>query len=512
MTGSAGGHLFVVNGDLGTLACDAIVLPRDRAHQVSHYWFSLFDVDRAPSEGYADLPRTAKLKEVERGPRHWSTVDTVSEGTIPGMVQLVVEAIAEAGEAIARSGADSPESGRAKPLVALPLPGTGEGLFGKQRGKVIRAVLESLAEQVPQWDFDVALVLRRRSNFTAVQSIRGVGGWGELPTGLRDQADRLGQLAAKGQLSLFVGAGVSQALGLPGWRALVDVLLSAAEQKSGHTRKDSWESDLLAAAQWARKRLPDDEFATALRTQLDTSVSALSHSLLAGLGLQRTVTTNFDGAFEIAHRGAFERPLTVMASQWAQSDQPWLLKLHGDLDTPDSIVLTKKQYANDARRRPLYGLVQGLLMTSHLLFVGFSMTDKAFVDLADGVERLYESAGAGKSDRVATVLSLKPLRGDTQWAFGQRDAIHALSMGDSGSDAHLARQMEIFLDRLAWSAAAHGVDAFGHLLAEAYEGILGEEEKAVRQALLGVATSADSLKAGPLKSRLETILKEMGTP
>src|SRR5699024_1013363 len=60
------------------------------------------------------------------------------------------------------------------------------------------------------------------------------------------EADRLGQLAAEGHLSIFVGAGVSVPLGLPAWAEFVNALLSEAGW--GQIPADADEPTLLEGA------------------------------------------------------------------------------------------------------------------------------------------------------------------------------------------------------------------------------------------------------------------------
>lgn len=514
MTTDAGGHVFVVNGDLTTLACDAILLPQDDKERVSWYWFDLFEDAGAPAEGYRRLPAGTRVKSRQHGTAPSTPViervNTVSDSDIDAMVEKVQCAIEKLGHG--RGGRS--ESGRAVPLVAFPLPGTGAGLFRSARGEVIRRLMASLAASASGWNFDVALVLKRRSDFTAVQSVRHGSAWSALSADELGEADRLGALAAAGELSLFVGAGVSQALGLPGWTDLVDGLLSAAYESAEEEKPTG--SDLLRLADDARERLNaggTSDFEAHLRAALATDDAALSHALLAGLGLQRTVTTNFDRAFEIAHEGAYPGALRVMAATWPSTDRPWLLKLHGDLETPDSIVLTESQYLEDKDRQPLYGLVQGLLMTSHLLFVGFSLTDSAFVRLANDVDQLFESAGSPGSHKLATVLSLEPLDGETGWRPTRSDAVSRIVMGAAGEGtiaAH-ARRLEIFLDRLAWKAARSGEDAMGHFLAREYDGLVEDSEHPLRAALLDLAASVSGL--GPeddTRARITSLLHSMG--
>ncbi len=108
--------------------------------------------------------------------------------------------------------------GRERPLLAVPLVGTGYGGAKGISGAVVRAVLEVLHEFVSDANVDVVLVLNSSPAFAAVQAERrrrGAAGWPMLDDGLRQKAHELAALARRQQLVLFVGAEADAGAGLP---------------------------------------------------------------------------------------------------------------------------------------------------------------------------------------------------------------------------------------------------------------------------------------------------------
>jgi hypothetical protein len=96
---------------------------------------------------------------------------------------------------------------------------------------------------------------------------------------------------------LFVGAGASIPLGLPGWYRLVNILM--AEAQLGQLPSDIDDATLKAGAELAHKVL-GDRMGEVLARELDVAHHALSHALLADLRVRQTVTTNVDTALELA--------------------------------------------------------------------------------------------------------------------------------------------------------------------------------------------------------------------
>jgi hypothetical protein len=59
--------------------------------------------------------------------------------------------------------------------------------------------------------------------------------------------------------------------------------------------------------------------------------------------------------------------------------RPHLIKLHGSIDTPDSIVLTRSDYALSRKARAaIYEYLGHQLRYTSFLFIGFSLTDPNF--------------------------------------------------------------------------------------------------------------------------------------
>src|SRR5690606_2621055 len=196
-----------------------------------------------------------------------------------------------------------------------------------------------------------------RLRYDAIQAARRhLVGMDELFGGVLSADARAAaeQLAGRvpGQLGLFVGAGISMGAGLPGWRELL--IEVAARLDDGELAEElavvlaERRVDPLDAASLLAARLGQD--ATAGDRALREAVAevtravprhALAHGLLASLGVARAVTTNYDDLYERARDGA-RLPVAVLPYARPDADAAWLLKLHGDVDHVEDIVLTRQ--------------------------------------------------------------------------------------------------------------------------------------------------------------------------
>jgi hypothetical protein len=193
-------------------------------------------------------------------------------------------------------------------------------------------------------------------------------------------------------------------------------------------------------------------------------------------------TTNYDQLFEQACDGT-KRPVAVLPYESARDRSRWLLKMHGCISRPDDLVLTRDDYLRYGERRAaLAGIVQALLVTRHILFVGFSLNDDNFHRLVHDVRKALGTRTPGAADvrEFGTALLLGQQAFLSELWAGDVRTLPMLGVDESAAmRAGAARRLEIFLDlvlMLATSSAAH-------LLDSTYDGVLTDDERSVRDAL-----------------------------
>jgi len=210
----------------------------------------------------------------------------------------------------------------------------------------------------------------------------------------------------QGDITMFVGAGVSTESELPSWNDLVRALLSdtdIARELSDEDRELWIQATIaegpLAAAAIARAHHPDElSFKKALRTALYDRHSpeqflpgALAEQIawLKGrMGSRlRLVTANYDGLLEAALERAGLSPVAYVQNRKELIDKAAVWHLHGRLMKTASgawmregrLVLTEGSYADSAHSRWPEDFVAGCLEGTLCVFVGLSMTDPNFI-------------------------------------------------------------------------------------------------------------------------------------
>jgi hypothetical protein len=332
---------------------------------------------------------------------------------------------------------------------------------------------------------------------------------------LQEEAEFLAGKASQGELALFVGAGVSASAGLPLWYGLLVTLATSAGMPENE-RQGLQELDPMDQAAIIEGRLGGAvSLQEAIRKVFTGEHYSLAHAFLAALPVAEVVTTNYDQLFELACRAVGRTP-SVLPHAIRPDAKRWVLKMHGCVSHPEDIVLTRGDYLGYAERRAaLAGIVQALLITRHMLFVGFSLKDDNFHRIADAVRRAVRPF-ANPESMVApfgTTLTLvrNPLveelwKKDLRWV-----SMAGLDQSPSragGTEAILeaGRRLEIFLDYLL----AETRDA-AHLLDDRYRAVLTEPERALSESLLQFKQAAlPKAREAPAWAQIEKLLAGLG--
>ena len=555
-------RVLVVRGDLLNLACDHIVIPTDRQRHVERYWHDhLRSVGVEVQAGIALPGREAAVPAgqlrihgpfVRRPPddqpglRHSRTTWLLAAADAAPDAQTrtnqqdlepLDEALAQFRDRylnlrMADSEANPPTAPR--PVIAMPLLGSGEGGFRQRMRAYAGELMGRLTELAARLEADLVVVVHGEGRHAAAwletcrRALRdpdgaerprpvGAGRPAGLPStrwcvgrpvtpgrGPGDgpaAIDLLREHTAAGSLVPFFGSGVSLASSAPSWSELLGRM-----ERNHDVAPVAQDVDLFDRAQILLQQIGED----ALRDELTAAFSGLQpnllHLLLAGLEARDAVTTNFDRLYEEAVAAGFGDVLSVIPMEGAQRR---LLKLHGSLpvDRADPVpghpVLTREDVIEHGLTAGvLRGALQMLLLTGHVLFVGYGMGDPSLYQALFEIRRIRRSAGLEGHGPVATALMAVPAH-DLSRLWGPDVTVlwpeHATADDPSVGGSHIAELLDLLVDERA----------FGDVPVLAFrEEELTSAERRLRQLLSGLRDHYD--QAGHAPSEVVALLRRYG--
>lgn len=235
-----------------------------------------------------------------------------------------------------------------------------------------------------------------------------------------------------GKIRLFVGSGPSCASGLDSWDALIDDM-STVIRAENHTFSAA-ELDVflkkrnhLDIAELFKETVGNHAYYRFLRHRYRKNVPlSRAHHSIARLGINTIFTTNYDRLLEAAiHRQLGIYPAVITHARqlhYIGDDESRVIKLHGDIDDPGTIVLTRRDYAEyAAKHRELADVLRSSINGWTVLFIGFGLRDPNF-------ERIYADARSFYDSTNRQAYALMTGTNDVERALWHRDELTILPL------------------------------------------------------------------------------------
>lgn len=219
--------------------------------------------------------------------------------------------------------------------------------------------------------------------------------------------DLIAQVARQNCVA-FVGAGLSAAVGLPGWPRLIRQMIDWCEShgislpnKADIERLLEVKNNLLDAADALRSNMGDGKYRQFLEEVFlrpDLKPTEV-HKILVKIPFAGVGTTNYDPLIEEAYREVHpDAPFSVFTQvDYEQlgtalhAKRFFVLKAHGTIERPETIVLGRKDY-----NRLIHGsedyrtFLRALFLQKTVLFLGFSMTDPELLLLLGELNEIFQ--------------------------------------------------------------------------------------------------------------------------
>ena len=234
--------------------------------------------------------------------------------------------------------------------------------------------------------------------------------------------DELVVQVARQNSIVFVGAGLSVALGLPTWAQLVPMMMEWCERhgvnlpnKADIEHLHNVKSDAIIAANALRRNMGENKYRqffadVFLRPDLKPTEV---HQALARLPFVGMTTSNYDPVLENSYREAHPgEQFSIFTYKDHQelgtalnTKRFFVLKAHGTAERPETIVLDTRDYGRLIYNSPSYRtFLRAMFLHRTVLFIGFGMTDPDLLSLLGELKVIFEGS-------VPTHYALMDVRG-----------------------------------------------------------------------------------------------------
>jgi hypothetical protein len=211
---------------------------------------------------------------------------------------------------------------------------------------------------------------------------------------------------------LFIGAGMSRAVGLPSWKEMLNDLVELARNVSYKPNREFIDScvellddpsKFLIVAQELKDFLQDSFRKYIIQKFSDNCPPpSKSHLKLMEYPYKFIITTNYDTLLENAYvtihtkqakAYTFKDSPDIAYDLW--NGRPFILKAHGDANkTQQGIILTEMDYRQILFQEKGYqSILQTLFTTKTILFIGASLSDPELKLLLSFIHSSFHGGG-----------------------------------------------------------------------------------------------------------------------
>lgn len=232
----------------------------------------------------------------------------------------------------------------------------------------------------------------------------------------------------EGRCVLFAGSGLSAWAGFPTWTTLLgdlidemrneQIALEDVDEMARLLEKDK----LLEVAEHCKTQLGSryEKVLSERLRQTDTADLPEPHRIIVRLPFAGVVTTNYDDLLETGYQKLTS--VSVKAPTHEDVDvlgtllfdgSFFVLKAHGDLDRPATLVLTSSDYRETLYSNAAFtSFFSSILMSRAVLFLGYSLNDPDFRMLLD---RHLSTFQRWVPDRYALMPGVGPVEAKVMW-------------------------------------------------------------------------------------------------
>ena len=239
--------------------------------------------------------------------------------------------------------------------------------------------------------------------------------------------DNLFQLIRNEDVILWAGAGLSLYAGYPSGKKLRDELYNSLSPSEKQQINPNLKLPDLAEEIYRLKGTKNPIIKVLKRVFKDKTPTSLKiHEKLVQIPhIQTIITTNFDDLFEKAYGNQCEILTKSKDIPYINQEKTQIFKAHGDLNNPDSIIITDSDYNNffrfDTEESVYWNKIKELISTKSVLFLGYNLEDPNISVIFD---KIFDLLGPHKKEMFLVAPDLPSHKHD----YLIRKGIHYINL------------------------------------------------------------------------------------
>ena len=265
-------------------------------------------------------------------------------------------------------------------------------------------------------------------------------------TNLLEAIGIIREKSESGKLIIFVGSGVSRNVkGLPSWNDLVKAMAKAVgyskcdvcRQKEDKCDascrlKDSYSNDeYLKIPQYLYNQDKKKYNKILAKYIKGNKVDAPLSSAIFDLNPVHIITTNYDTLLESSSNELCSQYKVVIEDKdlLVSDASKYIIKMHGDINNKNSIVLKEQDYLEFSQRRVLIELFVKALLTNHMiLFLGYSLNDYNIKLIISWLNFMRQQNDALEGKNIGYLVLDEEAIGDIQQTYIEKNHISVLNL------------------------------------------------------------------------------------
>lgn len=254
-----------------------------------------------------------------------------------------------------------------------------------------------------------------------------------------DDFDKIISKIRHGEIILWIGSGFSSLAGYPTGSQLVKIIKDNLNPDEKQYFDNKSHLDEVAEEFIQLRSRKELEF---ILSNVFKKVPAnlMYHKMISEIPqIEKIITTNYDKSFEYAYGSDIFPIISDMNFSAIPRNKVSLLKIHGDIDVPDSMIITKSDYRNyyDSGKEDLiWNEIKLLISRYSILFIGYSFEDSNIKSI---FEYILRRLGSSHKDYY---LITRKLPDHKKRYLLKEYSIHSISMSAQEAISNIQKEVE----------------------------------------------------------------------